>query len=117
MKALQNFVAQKNHWNSFFNGTQYSLNTAKDRQALADMIDSALSPENLTCDGELPRSETSQGSRRRWPSGLLWPISSPTPSHRSAICGRRTPESVLHAVATARTTTRLFQDILRRGHR
>ena len=63
------------------------------------------------------RSETRQGSRRRWPSGLLWPISSPTPSHRSAICGRRTPESVLHAVATARTTTRLFQDILRRGHR
>ena len=57
MKALQNFVAQKNHWNSFFKGTQYSLNTAKDRQALADMIDSALSPENLTCDGELPRSQ------------------------------------------------------------
>jgi hypothetical protein len=60
MKALQNFVAQKNHWNSFFNGTQYSLNTAKDRQALADMIDSALSPENLTCDGELPRSEVNR---------------------------------------------------------
>ena len=60
MKALQNFVAQKNHWNSFFNGTQYSLNTAKDRQALADMIDSALSPENLTCDGELPRAEVNR---------------------------------------------------------
>lgn len=57
MKALENFVAQKNHWNSFFNGTQYSLNTAKDRQALADMIDNALSPENLTCDGELSRSQ------------------------------------------------------------
>ena len=50
-KALQNFVAQNNNWNSFFKGTQYSLNTAKDRQALADMIDSALSPENLTCYG------------------------------------------------------------------
>ena len=57
MKALEKFVAQKNHWNSFFNGTQYSLNTAKDRQALADMIDNALSPENLTCDGELSRSQ------------------------------------------------------------
>ena len=57
MKALENFVAQKNHWNSFFNGTQYSLNTAKDRQSLADMIDNALSPENLTCDGELSRSQ------------------------------------------------------------
>ena len=60
MKALQNFVAQKNHWNSFFQGTQYSLNTAADRQALADMIDSALSPENLTCDGELPRAEVNR---------------------------------------------------------
>ena len=57
MKALQNFVAQKNHWNSFFKGPQYTLNTAKDRQALADMIDNALSPENLTCDGELSRTE------------------------------------------------------------
>ena len=60
MKALKNFVDQKNRWNSFFKGTQYSLNTAKDRQALADMIDSALSPENLTCDGELPRSEVNR---------------------------------------------------------
>jgi hypothetical protein len=60
MQALQKFVDQKNHWNSFFKGTQYSLNTKADRQALADMIDSALSPENLTCDGELPRSEVNR---------------------------------------------------------
>ena len=60
MKALQNFVAQKNHWNSFFKGPQYSINTTKDRQALADMIDSALSPENLTCDGELSRTEVNR---------------------------------------------------------
>ena len=60
MTALEKFVAQKNHWNSFFKGTQYSLNTAKDRQALANMIDSALSPENLTCDGELPRAEVNR---------------------------------------------------------
>ena len=60
MRALQAFVEQKNHWNSFFKGTQYSLNTAKDRQALADMIDSALSPENLTCDGELSRTEVNR---------------------------------------------------------
>jgi hypothetical protein len=57
MKRLQKYVEQKNHWNSFFNGPQYSLNSYKDRQALADMIDASLSPENLTCDGELPRSE------------------------------------------------------------
>ena len=57
MKALENFLKQKNHWNSFFKGPQYSLNSAADRQAVADMNDSALSPDNLTCDGELPRAE------------------------------------------------------------
>jgi len=57
MKALQEFIAQKNHWNSFFNGEQYEIRTAKGRQRVADMIDAALSPENLTCDGELPRAE------------------------------------------------------------
>ena len=57
MKALENFLKQKNHWNSFFKGPQYSLNSAKERQAVADMIDAALSPENLTCDGELSRTE------------------------------------------------------------
>jgi len=60
MKALEKFLAQKNHWNSFFNGPQYSLNSAKDRQRVADMIDAALSPENLTCDGELPRDEVNR---------------------------------------------------------
>ena len=60
MKALQEFIAQKNHWNSFFKGPQYSLNTAAERQAVADMIDAALSPENLTCDGELPRAEVNR---------------------------------------------------------
>ena len=60
MKALENFLKQKNHWNSFFKGPQYSLNTAAERQAVADMIDAALSPENLTCDGELPRAEVNR---------------------------------------------------------
>jgi hypothetical protein len=57
MKALQKFIDQKNHWNSFFKGPQYEIQTAQGRQRVADMIDSALSPENLTCDGELPRAE------------------------------------------------------------
>ena len=60
MKALQNFIAQKNHWNSFFKGEQYEIQTAKGRQRVADMIDAALSPENLTCDGELPRAEVNR---------------------------------------------------------
>jgi hypothetical protein len=60
MKALENFLKQKNHWNSFFQGPQYTLNSAADRQAVADMIDNALSPENLTCDGELSRTEVNR---------------------------------------------------------
>jgi hypothetical protein len=60
MKALQKFIEQKNHWNSFFKGEQYEIKTAKGRQRVADMIDAALSPENLTCDGELPRAEVNR---------------------------------------------------------
>ena len=63
MKALTQFVAQKNHWNSFFKGEQYEIATAKGRQRVADMIDAALSPENLTCDGELPRAEVNRRYR------------------------------------------------------
>jgi hypothetical protein len=29
----------------------------RDNQRIAEMIDGDLSPENLTCDGELPRSQ------------------------------------------------------------
>ena len=60
MQALRKFIEQKNQWNSFFQGEQYEIATAKGRQRVADMIDSALSPENLTCDGELPRSEVNR---------------------------------------------------------
>jgi len=56
MKQLNAYVAKKNQWNAIFKSTQYSLENPVDRQRLADCIDSDLSPENLTCDGELPRS-------------------------------------------------------------
>ena len=57
MSALKKFIVQKNHWNSFFKGEQYEISTAQGRQRVADMIDNCLSPENLTCDGELNRAE------------------------------------------------------------
>jgi len=60
MKALQTFIDQKNHWNSFFKGEQYEIKTAQGRKRVAEMIDSCLSPENLTCDGELPRAEVNR---------------------------------------------------------
>ena len=57
MKQLNAFVAKTNQWNAIFNSNQYSLNTHADRQRLADKIDADLSPENLSCDGELPMSQ------------------------------------------------------------
>ena len=63
MKALQKYIDQKNRWNSFFKGEQYEIVTQTGRQRLADMIDNALSPENLTCDGELPRAEVNRRYR------------------------------------------------------
>jgi hypothetical protein len=55
MKELKEYVNQKNSWNAIFNKKGLSLQLSEDRQRIADMIDSDLSPENLTCDGELPR--------------------------------------------------------------
>ena len=40
-----------------FKGPQYEIQTAKGRQTVAACLDSDLSPENLTCDGELSRAE------------------------------------------------------------
>ncbi len=57
MSALQALINQKNQWNTIFNGEQFEIQTAKGRQRVASMIDSDLSPENLTCDGEMPRSQ------------------------------------------------------------
>ena len=57
MSALQKYIDQKNRWNAIFKGKQYEIKTAQGRQEVANCLDSDLSPENLTCDGELPRSQ------------------------------------------------------------
>lgn len=57
MKALAQFVKQRNQFNSVFGIKALDLTVAEDRQRIAEIIDSALSPENLTCDGELSRSQ------------------------------------------------------------
>jgi hypothetical protein len=57
MKALSQFVKQRNQFNSIFGIDALDLTVARDRQRIAEIIDSALSPENLTCDGELSRSQ------------------------------------------------------------
>ena len=60
MKALQNYVKQANDWNAIFNRGQYDLANERDRQRLARRIDSELSPENLSCDGELSRAQVNR---------------------------------------------------------
>ena len=57
ISTLEAYVEQKNRWTKLFNGRQLSLLNAKDRQAIAESLDCDLSPENLTCDGELSRSQ------------------------------------------------------------
>lgn len=57
MQNLKAYVESKNKWAQIFGGKQLNLANAADRQAIADSIDAALSPENLTCDGELPASQ------------------------------------------------------------
>jgi len=55
--AIEKYVEQKNKWGSIFGQPKLSLLNAKDAQKIADMLDGDLSPENLSCDGELPRSQ------------------------------------------------------------
>ena len=57
MKALDQFVKQRNTFNKMFGNKELTLTDAQDRQRIADIIDSSLSPENLTCDGELSASQ------------------------------------------------------------
>lgn len=55
--SLIKYVEQENRWVEALGGLPYDLKDASDRQRIAEKIDAALSPENLTCDGELPRSQ------------------------------------------------------------
>ena len=65
MKALTALIAQENQWSSMFNTkfVAHEVATAQGRERVAKMIDAKLSPENLSCDGELPRAEVSRRYR------------------------------------------------------
>jgi hypothetical protein len=60
MKNLKAYVDQKNRWDMIFGRPALDLTNPKDRQSIAENIDSDLSPENLTCDGELSRTAVQQ---------------------------------------------------------
>ena len=65
MKALNALIKQENDWSSMFNSkfALYEVATAHGRERVAKMIDAKLSPENLSCDGELPRAEVNRRYR------------------------------------------------------
>jgi len=57
ISTLESFVERENKFSSMFGHNPLSLLNAKDRQRIAEKIDAALSPENLSCDGELNRQQ------------------------------------------------------------
>ena len=65
MKALNALIKLENDWSSMFNPkfVAYEVATAQGRERVAKMIDAKLSPENLSCDGELPRAEVNRRYR------------------------------------------------------
>lgn len=63
MKELNEFVSRENKWSSIFGNKPLSLNSAADRKKIAGSIDSALSPENLHCDGEISAAEANRKFR------------------------------------------------------
>ena len=57
MKELKEFVERENKWSAIFGSAPLDLKSAADRKKIAGKIDSCLSPENLSCDGELTRAQ------------------------------------------------------------
>jgi len=53
ISTIEHYVEQKNRWGAIFGSKALSLLNAEDRQKIANSLDADLSPENLTCDGEL----------------------------------------------------------------
>jgi hypothetical protein len=57
MSNLTQYLDQLNVHAKFFETEKYTLDTRKGRVRLALMLDNALSPENLSCDGEIRGAE------------------------------------------------------------
>jgi hypothetical protein len=57
ISTIEQYVEQKNAYRKLFKQPLFSLLSAVDRQAIASILDADMSPENLTCDGELSRSQ------------------------------------------------------------
>ena len=55
--SLEAFIERENQFAKIFGRAQLKISSAQDRQTIAELIDSRLSPENLHCDGEISASE------------------------------------------------------------
>lgn len=66
MSHLAAYIEQKNAWNRIFGGTIINVRNLDHAiaQQLADNLACDLSPENLTCDGELDRDTVQQRAAR-----------------------------------------------------
>lgn len=60
---LEQYVERKNAYAKIFGQPALSLLNAKDRQKIANSLDADLSPENLTCDGEVRGAALQQKAR------------------------------------------------------
>lgn len=60
---LNEYVVHRNAINALFGDEPFDLTTTKGRNDLRDHIDCDLSPENLTCDGELPAHRIAEKKR------------------------------------------------------
>ena len=55
ISTLESYIAQKNQWRSVFGHNP--LNLMRDAQKIADEINCDMSPENISCDGEISISK------------------------------------------------------------
>jgi hypothetical protein len=53
MKALENYLFRVNSWARLTKGKLLTLDTPAERQQVVNKVLCDLSPENLTCDGEI----------------------------------------------------------------
>lgn len=64
MRSLNAYIKRQNEWAAFAGKPLFEINTHEGRQRVAHSIDIDLSPENLSCDGELPMHEVDARYRR-----------------------------------------------------
>ena len=58
--TLSVYVESKNRFRTLFGESELDIKNAADRQQIARMIDADLSPENLSCDGEIRGAQLRQ---------------------------------------------------------